>query len=129
MEMKSQSLPSLLLEWSNKPFSYGHDCCQFACEIVEYGKGINPMDGFDYSNEIGAAKAIAKHGNMIDAAIATLGPPLADDTDIEQYDIVACLMEDHQWIIGVVIGNRVAVKTKVGIMDWPLEYIRYRWRV
>lgn len=87
------------------------------------------MDVFDYTSEIGAAKAIGKYGNLVDATTAILGPPVDADIPIEEYDVAACLMEDGEWIIGIVIGGRVAVKTKVSIMDWPLEYIRHRWRV
>jgi len=127
--VSNTSLPALLLEWSRRPFSYGYDCCQFAGAVLEHVKGYNPMDVFDYSNEVGAAKAIAKYGNLVDATTAILGAPLPKECPIEEYDVVACLQEDGTWLVGIVIGDRVAVKTKASIMDWPLEYIGYRWRV
>lgn len=129
MENLHQSLPALLQEWSNRPFSYGYDCCQFAGAVLQNVNGSNPMEVFNYVDEIGALAAIGKYGNLVDATTAILGEPLDNESTIEEYDVVACLMEDGEWIIGIVIGERVAVKTKVSIMDWPLEYIRHRWRV
>lgn len=129
MEAVKQTLPDLLFEWSSRPFSYGFDCCQFAGAVLKHVNGSNPMDVFDYTNELGAAKAIAKYGNLVDATTAILGDPIDNDSPIEEYDVAACLMESGEWIIGIVIDDRVAVKTKVSIMDWPLEYIEVRWRI
>lgn len=117
------------MDWSDRPFSYGFDCCQFAGSVLELVKGWNPMEVFNYTTELGAAKAIGKYGNLVDATTAILGPPLPHCYKIEEYDVVACLMEDGQWIIGIIIGGKIAVKTPISIMDWPVEYIKHRWRV
>lgn len=119
----------VLREYSDRRFSWGGqaDCCVFACAVVEAIHGHNPMEGkFDYTNKAEALNAISEHGNLVDICIAHLGQPLPVE-GAKDGDILAALQEDGTWIVGVAIGERMAVKTKISLMDWPLHYAQHRW--
>ncbi len=124
-------LIDILREYSDRRFSYGTaDCCAFAGAVVEVVHGYNPMDNFGYTNEHGAEAIIAKHGNLLLAVVSVLGKPdsITKETEFEEGDVVIVLQADGTWIVGVVVGNRIAVKTKTSLMDWPLHFAHYRWR-
>jgi hypothetical protein len=50
------------------PFEYGkHDCCLMAADIVKAIAGYDPAEGLrgTYSDEAGAAQAVAAHGGLV----------------------------------------------------------------
>jgi Domain of unknown function (DUF6950) len=124
-----KNLTQVLLEWSDTKFSYNGrgDCCAFAGEVVRAIHGYDPMDTFTYTTKASAIEAIRARGGLVEAVTATLGPPLPVE-GAEDGDVLAAMQEDGEWIVGVALGGRMAVKTKKSLMDWPLEFALHRWR-
>ena len=123
------SLTEVLRQYSEIKFSYGgiSDCCAFAGAVVEAVHGFNPMDDFEYTNRKEAEDIIKKHGSLLAAVAAKLGKPLPVE-GAEEGDVLIALQQDGSWIVGAVVGDRMAVKTSQGLTDWPLHFAAYRWR-
>jgi len=119
----------VLRDFSARPFSYENnsDCCAFVGAVVEVFHGHNPMSKFEYKDEKGAAEIMKKHGTLLGAVVAALGRP-SPIADAQDGDVLIALQTNDEWILGVVVGERMAVKTKTGLMDWPIEFATYRWR-
>ena len=130
MSSSIEQVYNVVRDWSKRPFSYGNDCCQFVASILEKVYGSNPMDRFQYTNKKEAYQAINNLGGLVEATTDTLGPPISNSAPFKEFDVVACKQPDDTWIMGIVLGNRIAVKTDSpsGIMDWPLSRAIYRWR-
>ena len=120
------SIHGVMLEWSEKPFSYGEDCCQFAAAVVEAITGHNPMRSFVYESERQALRVIARYGGLRQAIIATLGSPIpvadARDGDVLLVDSTSGPAA------AVCFKGRAIVRTPNGIMDWPLETASDAWK-
>lgn len=124
------NVSAVLSDWSSRPFNYEADnCCEFVGEVLQALFGKNPMAGFHYKTKKEALRAIAQHGNLVDAINATLGDCMPFSEPFVQGDVVACLQPDKSWICGVVLLQRIAVKTDQSIMDWPLSRAVHRWRI
>ena len=123
------NISQVLLHFSNTKFSYNGmaDCCVFAGEIVKAIHGYNPMASFNYTNKAEAIRAIRKSGDLVQAVTEILGEPLTVE-GAEDGDILVAMQTDGEWIVGVALDGRMAVKTKASLMDWPLEFAEYRWR-
>lgn len=128
MSLGLEQVYNVVRDWSERPFSYGNDCCQFVASILEKVYGSNPMDRFQYVNEKQAYRIINSLGGLVAATTDTLGPPIPNSEPFKDLDIVACKLPDETWIMGVVLGGRIAVKTETGIADWPTSRVIYRWR-
>lgn len=116
----------VIQKWSDQPFAYGSDCCQFAGEMVEAIHGWNPMRSFSYSDEAEAQAIIDRHGNLEAAMTATIGEPIPV-TDAVDGDAVVVDQTDGTQIAGVVYRGLIAVRTRKGVTDWPLGVARRAW--
>lgn len=124
------NVEKVLLDWSSRPFQFESDnCCEFVGDVLYAMFGKNPMDSFHYKTKKEALRAIGQHGTLVDAINATLGNCLPFSEPFVDGDVIACVQIDKSWIAGVVLGQRIAVKTKASIVDWPLSYATYRWRL
>ena len=111
----------------DRPFEYGtFDCCQFVSACVNEMKGKNPMSIFDYENEAEAYKIINRFGSLIEAIDDTLGADAR--TDDPQDGDVSVHDSPLGQLAGIVYRGRCVVKTKSGIMDWPLQTAVAFWR-
>jgi len=120
----------IIREWSDTPFSYGKDCCQFAGAVVECVAGYNPMSTFNYTNEDEAKAAIAAHGTLQDAVTAILGE--SSQPPYKTGDVTLHYTHNelgNEQVVGVVIDGRSVVRTKTGITDWPLDRAICVWSV
>lgn len=124
-----KSVMQVLTEFSDMKFSYNgkSDCCAFAGEIVRAIHGYNPMDNFIYTTKAEATNEIRKAGDLLKSAIRLLGRPLPVE-GAEDGDVLVALQTTGEWIVGVALGGRMAVKTGQSLMDWPLEFAQHRWR-
>ena len=69
------TLTEYLTAARDKPFCWGeHDCARFAAGWVEAVTGRNPMVGWRYTTQVGAARALARRGfaTLADAVAAEL---------------------------------------------------------
>lgn len=126
----NSSVQNILVDYSTKPFSYNGtaDCCAFVCDIVKALTGRNLMESFRYNNEAEAEAAIKQYGTLKDLVTAIVGPSVP----LKGYatgDIVVVQLSTGEWIVGVVLFDRIAVRTKKSLTDWPIEYATCRWRV
>lgn len=115
----------LMLDWSNRPFRYGEDCCQFAASFIEMRTGHNPMVDFIYSNKKEALALIAKYGSLEDAITETLGEPIPV-TEAKELDVLLA-DTDNGPAAGILYNGRCVIRTPTGLMDWPLEFARLAW--
>lgn len=121
------SILGVIHEWSKRPFRYGVvDCCRFAGAVVEEVTGKNPMDSFDYDDERGAVRTIARYGGLEQAVTATLGEPVSPET-AENGDVL--LVESEQGpALAVYYRARAIVLTPSGVTDWPAETAIRCWK-
>lgn len=118
----------VILEWADKPFAYGADCCQFAGKMVEAKTGRNPMDVFSYGDEAMANEIIESHGGLRAAVIHTLGDPVSPDL-AEDGDVLL-LNCDKGPVVGSAYLGRAVVRTeRGGLTDWPLAWATDCWKV
>ena len=82
------------------------------------------MVNFPYRGEDGANQLIASYGSLENCIRAQFGEPYdgCKDGDVLLYDLA-----DGQQIAGIVYKSRGVVRTKNGLMDWPLEGARFVW--
>jgi hypothetical protein len=112
-------------KYSAIPFSYGLDCCQFVGECVESVTGKNPATNFLYSGEAEAMALIQSYGSLDALVTSVFGKPYDGQKD---GDITVHNQSDGTQIAGVVYRGRSIVRTKAGLMDWPIDSTIGVWK-
>ena len=124
------SVRQLIYKYQQKPFRYGADCCTFVGECLEAAGRDNPMRQFTYAGQKEAETIIAKYGSLTDAITAVLGEPMPNPLDAVENDVVIVRQKDEE-IAGIVhhtgLGLRCVVRTKNGVVDWPLCRANSAW--
>lgn len=115
-----------------KRFRYGvSDCCAFVGQCLEAAGLDNPMRLFAYDNEAEAREIIAQYGTLSDAITAVMGDPIPDIRDVQENDVVVVSQLDEQ-IAGIAhrtdMGLRCVMRTKRGVIDWPIDRALQAWR-
>ena len=115
---------AIIDKYAAMPFSYGADCCQFVGECVEAVTGTNPAAAFRYTDEASATELIASYGTLAGLVTAVYGQPYDGhkDGDITVHD-----QADGTQVAGVVYRGESIVRTKAGLMNWPLTWARGIW--
>jgi hypothetical protein len=129
--MEAVKVQNVLMKYSSKPFDWNgaSDCCVFCGEMLDALGFIDPMSKFEYGNKADALKAISKHGTLVDAITSVMGEAKEiTREELETGDILISKQTDGSWIPGVYMFERIAVRTKKGVTDWPIEYASWMWR-
>lgn len=109
------------------PFSWGQmDCCQFAGLALESKGADNPMRLLEYSSEAEAEQIISGYGSLFKAVVNFLGEPVGVKGGSDGDVLMGELFNGEQ-ILGVQLNNRMIVKTKKSVTDWPISRAIYRW--
>lgn len=108
----------ILLKYSGMPFRYGADCCTFVAECIRFHTGKDLMQGFDYSNQTGAMRIIARHGSLSALITSILGEPYAG---VNEFDV--CVVPDNNGAeaAGIVYNDRIIARVPNGLMDYPTD--------
>lgn len=124
---RNVSVRSVIDAWSSKPFSYGEDCCQFVGACIESITGENPAKQFTYSTESEAREIISAHSDLYGLFSSLFGEPASgpfQDGDVTVHD-----MTNNEQIAGVIYRGRAVVRTRTGLVDWPIESAKAVWSV
>ena len=126
------AMRSVIYEHYGKPFRYGDgDCCAFVGKCLESAGKPNPMRFFAYANEAEAREIIAQYGTLSDAITAVMGDPIPDVRDVQENDVVVVSQLGEQ-IAGIAhrtdMGLRCVMRTKRGVVDWPIDRALQAWR-
>jgi hypothetical protein len=125
------SVRQVIYGYQRRPFRYGgDDCCSFVGQCLEAAGRGNPMRLFAYDNEEEAEEIIAQYGSLTAAITATLGDPMGNPLKAVENDVVVCT-QGKQEIAGIVhntgLGLRCVLRTKSGVVDWPLCRASAAW--
>ncbi len=121
----------VLQEYAKKPFDWNGmgDCCAFANELVKVFHDLDIMEPFIYKNKAEALQAIREHGDLVGAITSVMGDPRpVKPEDLRTGDVLIAKQVDGTWIPGIYLMGRMVVRTKEGIMDWPIEFAQHYWR-
>ena len=125
------SVREVIHKYARIPFRYGADCCTFVGECLEAAGLRNPMRDISYEGEGEATEIVSSYGTLSDAITAHMGKPLDDVADARENDVVVCLTAGDE-IVGIVhvtdVGVRCVLRTKHGVVDWPLQRAQRAWR-
>ncbi len=114
-------------KYQSLPFVWGtSDCCTFVAECIEERTGSNPMAHLQYSSEEEANALIHKHSGLHGMIQSLLGKPRMLDEKPQHGDCVLT-MGGGQFMAGIVYRDRVVVRTKKGVTDWPLHFALRAW--
>lgn len=134
--MRFSDWPSRLNEFIHSrrstPFQWGqHDCCLFAADAVQAITGDDHAAEYrgKYTTELGAARALKKHGNgTLEATLtAKLGDPIPR-LRASRGDVVAVNTKDGV-ALGIFYGAGAICVTRDGLTTLPLNEILTVWRV
>lgn len=130
--MRYQNWPARLAEFvaaaRARPFVWSeHDCAVFARDWIEQATGARVFE-VPYTDVHSAARFIAEQGGMLAAATRYLGEPLARPMGAQRGD-VALVQDGERLVLGVVLGEFVAVPGESGLQMAPRAAITAAWRV
>jgi len=118
---------NVLQRHASKEFNYGdEDCCQFIRDCVKAYHGKDYGSEFTYSGEDGAQELLDKHGGLTGLLTHILGEPYEG---CKTGDVVVCEMYNGKEIAGIIYNDRIVVKTKKSIVDWPIGYAKHIWEI
>lgn len=131
------SIHAVIQEWSDKPFTWGCDCCQFAAAVVEDLTGHNPMRELRYSTESEAREIIDRHGGLAHAMQAVLGDSIAVENASDGAVLLINLQDNAPHLArtagpamaGVLWKGQAIVRTAKTVMAWPLAWADRAWQV
>lgn len=131
--MRRNDWPQRLAEFIEsthaEPFCYGsHDCCMFAGRAVEAMTGENPTLQWNYSNEIGAKRLLARKGGLVQMLSETLGIPI-HPSEAGRGDVVLAEL-DLGPSVGICLGRMCVFATEpAGVLMLGREIAHLAWRI
>lgn len=128
---KAEAIWEVLNKYQSMPFGWDgtSDCCALAGDLVKAIHGHDYMSEFQYANKAEALRAIREHGTLVDAITSVMGNPRpACLVELKTGDVLIAEQEDGTWIPGIYLMGRMVVRSKSGIMDWPVEFAVHMWR-
>ena len=119
------TIAQVIEHWQGLPFEWGTlDCCQFVGSCIESVTGENAAEFYDYDGEAEAQALIEEAGDLVALVSQTLGDPV--ERAPQENDVVL-VNDGSQDILGFVWAGRVILRTKGGLVDWPLDRARNVW--
>lgn len=117
----------------NKPFVWGeNDCCLFAANAVLAVTSVDLAPEFrgKYRTELGAARALKKHGyTSIEMLLnAKLGQAIAP-LSAKNGDVALVKNHQEQLAAGVIFRSSIYCVSPMGLSQLPLASIINVWRV
>ena len=118
-----------------QPFVWGEfDCCLFVANVVALQLGFDPAAPYRgrYSSEIGAVRALAKHGaktkDLTDTWDAALKIKATPGMAAARGDVVM-LMDGKTELLGIAWGTQVFTVSKTGLVRLPSNRIVKHWKL
>lgn len=116
----------VIRKYESLPFEYGTtDCCRFVGECIRAVKGENPADAFLYASESSAERLIASYGGLQGLLRAVLGDPVSG---VEEYGVGLVSVRGEP-VAGFVWKDKLILRTKKGLVDWPVSRAEYVWAI
>jgi len=116
----------VIRKYESLPFEYGvTDCCRFVGECVQAVRGENPADFFLYASEDSAQQLIGSYGGLQGLLRAVLGDPVPS---VKEYGVGLVSIRGEP-VAGFVWGEKLILRTKKGLVDWPVSRAEYVWAV
>jgi hypothetical protein len=129
---EEKALIDFLHAWQGLPFVWGkNDCCLFACNSVLAVTGIDPGWKYRdlYTTELGALKALKKHGGGdIKTAFTQVFGPIKPRLNAENGDLVLIDTELGD-AVGVVQSCKVWAVSPAGLVSLPISQAKGCWKL
>jgi len=121
----SPSIFAALNRWQKGEFQYGtRDCVAFTVFMIQELYGVDYRDELVYATEEQAYEIIRVHNGFINLIDSVLGDPV--DYPIVGHPVM-CDLPRIGLLMGVKLGESVAVVTKRGLTRIPDRYIVRSW--
>lgn len=130
--MRHQDWPARLARFvaaaRARPFDWAvQDCATFARDWIEECTGERVFDP-PYTDALSATRFIDSQGGMLAAATAVLGEPMAHAQGARRGDVALVADGDRQ-VLGIVLGEHVAVTGEHGLRMAPRTAIVAAWSI
>jgi hypothetical protein len=128
MTPREQAIRRAFEECAHLPFEFGKmDCCLFVAKVVEEITGIDHSAAFRYVNETEAQDILFQNGGLSGLISKILGPSVPPEF-LEVGD-VALVHWKHETLMGIWMGDYVAVKTANRLAHLRTDYTVKGWRI
>ncbi len=114
---------------ASMPFDWGtNDCCTFTADAVHAMTGRSVREGFPaYEGEIGALRAIAAGGGLLQLVSQILGEPVSPKMAAVG-DVVLVLNAERE-MLGICNGTSVLAPGVEGVTVVSMETALAAWRI